>query len=161
MQIIFGFVHTGDIAKGDALLSLRKQFCPALAKGHRLAAARLHLAHEKYPHADEQQHGKPVKQQQHVPRRVILGLSRDFHVLAAQCLYQLRIIGGKRSKLSTVLVFTLNIISLDHHLANVAALHGGVKFAENNLRFAPVLFAKNGENRKNQERHAQPNCHLF
>jgi hypothetical protein len=62
LQIIFGLIHAGDIAKGYAVLILRKQFCPALAKGHRLAAAHLHLAHKKYPHPNQKQHGKPVQQ---------------------------------------------------------------------------------------------------
>jgi hypothetical protein len=39
-------------------------------------------------------------------------------------------------------------MSLDHDLLNVAALHGCHKFAEDNFRFAPVLFAKNAEKHK-------------
>ena len=74
-------VHTGDIAKGDAMLILSQQFCAALAKRHRLTAAHLDLAHKKYPHADEKQHGKPVQQEHHVPRRFILGLCCDLYFL--------------------------------------------------------------------------------
>jgi hypothetical protein len=53
------------------------------------------------------------------------------------------------------------MMSLDHDLANVAALDAPDKFAENNFRFAPVLFAKNAENPKQNERQDQPKCNMF
>jgi hypothetical protein len=53
------------------------------------------------------------------------------------------------------------MISLDHDLSNVAALHGPDKFAENNFWFAPVLFVENAENPKKNERQDQPKRNMF
>ena len=66
-QLLFGLFHAGNIAERDALLVFRQQFGPALAERHGLAAAHLHLAHEEYPHADEEQHRKPLNQDGDIP----------------------------------------------------------------------------------------------
>jgi hypothetical protein len=43
-------------------------------------------------------------------------------------------------------------MSLDHYLSNVATLHGGDKFAEDNFRFAQGSFAENEKNHYQSER---------
>ena len=53
LQIVLGLVHAGDVFKGDAALALGQQLGARLAEAHRLAAARLHLAQEEHPHADQ------------------------------------------------------------------------------------------------------------
>ena len=58
-QFLFGFVDTGNIFKGNFFRLIGQQPGPAFSKRHGLAPAGLHLAHEKYPHADQHDHGKP------------------------------------------------------------------------------------------------------
>ena len=53
LQIVLGLVDAGDVFKGDAALALGQQLGARFAEAHRLAAARLHLAHEEHPHADQ------------------------------------------------------------------------------------------------------------
>src|SRR5262249_38406369 len=62
LQIIFGIIYACKIANVYTVWIVRKQSRSALAKGHRLAPAHLHLAHKKYPHSNQKQHGKPVEQ---------------------------------------------------------------------------------------------------
>ena len=60
-----------------------------LAEAHGAAAARLHLAHEEHPDADQQQHREPG--QQVVQQRVdvaVLRLGDDAHALVGQPLHQ-------------------------------------------------------------------------
>jgi hypothetical protein len=45
--------------KGHFVLTAREEPCLALAEGHGLAPSRLHLAHEKDPYTDQEEHGKP------------------------------------------------------------------------------------------------------
>jgi len=152
LEIVLRFLHAGHIGKRYFVLVLGQQLRPALAERHGLAAAYLHLAHKENPHADQQQHGKPVEQQDHVPRRFILGLCRDLDALIPQRLDQLRVVRRKSSKTFAVLVFALDIMSLDHDLLHIAAIHRAHELAEDNFRFAPVLLAKNAENNEENQR---------
>ena len=54
-----GLVDTGDIFEGHTTLMLGQQLRARFAKAHRTTGSTLHLAHEKYPDTDEQQHREP------------------------------------------------------------------------------------------------------
>ena len=58
-QFLLGFVDAGYVFKGDATDFFGQKPRSALAEAHGAAAAALHLPHEKYPHADQQQHREP------------------------------------------------------------------------------------------------------
>ena len=70
LQLFLGFIDAGDVVEGDAAMAFGEQLGAALAEAHRLAAARLHLAHEEDPDADEQQHREPVHEDRQKRRRV-------------------------------------------------------------------------------------------
>ena len=59
-QIGLGLVDASDVLEGDATVRLGQKLGAALAEPHRLAAAGLHLAKEENPHADQEQHRKPI-----------------------------------------------------------------------------------------------------
>ena len=50
LELVLGLVDTGDVGESDLMRILGQQLGAALAEGHRLAAADLHLAHEENPH---------------------------------------------------------------------------------------------------------------
>ena len=58
-KLLLGFVHPGHIVKGNAGRLLRNHAGARTAEGHGLAPAPLHLAHEKHPEQDQQDHGSP------------------------------------------------------------------------------------------------------
>src|SRR3990170_8178494 len=57
--LFLGLFNTCHVLESYLLLVFRQKPCLALSKGHCLAAASLHLPHEKYPYAYEKQHGEP------------------------------------------------------------------------------------------------------
>src|SRR6185436_11613390 len=59
LQLVLGFVDARDVLEGDLLLRARRELRLALAKGERLVAAALHLAHEEDPEADDEQERPP------------------------------------------------------------------------------------------------------
>ncbi len=63
--------------EGYLNLTFSLEFCPGFTKGKRTAfAAHLHLPHEKYPHTNEQQHGKPGNKDGQIPRGLLWLLNR-------------------------------------------------------------------------------------
>ena len=56
LQFLLGLVDASHVVKGDAFLALGEQLSARLTKAHRLTAATLHLAHEEYPHRDNEDH---------------------------------------------------------------------------------------------------------
>ena len=59
LKLLLGLVDAGHVVEGDAAVLLGQQPGAGLAEAHGLAAARLHLAHEEDPDADQQQHREP------------------------------------------------------------------------------------------------------
>ena len=62
LEFLLGLVDAGDILECDAAGLFGQQPRARLAEPHGLAAARLHLAHEENPDADQQQHREPRDQ---------------------------------------------------------------------------------------------------
>ena len=63
LQLFLGFIDTGDIVKRLAAMGFGQQAGLRFAEAHRAAAsAALHLAHEEYPHPDQQQEGEVIDQ---------------------------------------------------------------------------------------------------
>ena len=65
--------------EGHAADPFGQQARARLAEAHRLAAARLHLAHEENPDADQQQHGEPGDQDIQQRRRAVVRGRRADH----------------------------------------------------------------------------------
>ena len=93
-HLFLGFLDAGHIIEGDLDGGFRHEAGPALAEGHGLAAAGLHLAHKEDPDAHQDQHGQPGDQEGGVPGGIILGLGGDLHLLGLEELHQVRVGGG-------------------------------------------------------------------
>ena len=76
-QLELRLFDAGDVVEGDALLVLGQQPRARLAEAHRLAAARLHLAHEEDPEPDQHQERHPPDQHLLPDRALALGPGRD------------------------------------------------------------------------------------
>ena len=62
VQLLLGLLDAGHVLEGDFLLLVGEELGPALAEGHGLVAARLHLAHEEDPEQDQQDEGEPAEE---------------------------------------------------------------------------------------------------
>ena len=89
---------------------LAEQLRAALAEGHRLAAAALHLAHEEDPEADQEQHREPVDEE-HVPERLgILAARVDPDALFAEVADELGILRGEGLETLAVGLLALDVL---------------------------------------------------
>src|SRR3546814_8878438 len=69
--VFLGLVATGDIGKRNVVGVFIEHAGARFAEAESPAlAAALHLAHEKHPYADQQQHGEPRDEQRSEERRV-------------------------------------------------------------------------------------------
>ena len=82
LEILLGLVDTGHVLEGDAAVRFGEQLGLRLAEAHRPSGARLHLAHEEDPDAEDKDHRQPGQQHRDDgPRTVILGTGGDRHAL--------------------------------------------------------------------------------
>ena len=142
--------------EGDLVLVLGEQLGAALAEGHRLAAADLHLAHEEDPDADEQQHREPLDQEDHVPGLAVLGLGRDLDALVAQQLDQVRVLRREGLEALAVEVVPADVLPLDRDLLDVALLDRREELAEDDLRIACLLAIQQVEEQQHHQPKDQP-----
>ncbi len=112
-DFFLGFLDAGHVIEGDLDGVFGHQAGPALAEGHGLAAAGLHLAHEEDPDAHQDQHGQPGDQQGGVPGAVILGLGGDFHAFALEKLDEVGVLRGVAFKGLAVLLFPVDFLPLE------------------------------------------------
>ena len=61
-EIGFRFIDARNVLERHATMPLGQEFSARLAEAHGAPGSRLHLAHEKDPDADEQQHRKPAQE---------------------------------------------------------------------------------------------------
>ena len=98
-DFFLGLVATGDIGKGHGVGGLIQHARLALAEGERAAlAAALHLAHEEYPDADQQQHREPGNEHIHQEGGLFFRLGFDHHAVLEQVGHHPRVgrrIGGE------------------------------------------------------------------
>ena len=93
LKLFLGLIHTSHILEGYFPLGLGQKFCPALAEGHCLAAARLHLAHEENPDGNQENQGKPGQKHREPGNLVFRRFCRHGYLLIQQLLGQRRIFG--------------------------------------------------------------------
>ena len=141
LQVGLGLVDAGHVLEGDAAVALGQQLGLRLAEAHGAAAARLHLAHEEDPHADQQQHGEPVDQHAQDRGHVLLGRpGRDLDALLAQPLDEVGILGRDRGEgAALVTVDAGNAMLGDGYFRHVAGLDAGQELRVADLVAAPAL----------------------
>ncbi len=84
-DFFFRLVAAGDVGEGDGVVGLVEHARLALAERERAAAAAaLHLAHEKDPHADQEQHREPGDEHLRQEALLFLGLGLDLDAVLDQ-----------------------------------------------------------------------------
>ncbi len=141
LKFAFSFIDAGDILERHASLFFRQQPRSTFAKAHRPAAARLHLAHEEHPDADQQQHREPGQQvmQQRIDA-VVLRLGDHPNILVRQCLDQRRVFRRVGLEGAPIVELAGNGSSLDHNITNAAAIHLGDEVRVGDLRGVGVAY---------------------
>src|SRR5205085_5120052 len=91
VQLFLGLVNTGDVLKGDLLLLHGEQARAALAEGHGLVSASLHLPHHENPEADDQQEGQSVDEDADPHARLLVD-NRNSYAFIVQELVNIGII---------------------------------------------------------------------
>ena len=146
LQVGLGLVDAGHVLERDAAVPLGQQLGLRLAEAHGAAAARLHLAHEEDPHADQQQHREPVDQHAQDRGHVLLGRpGRDLHALLVQPLDEVGVLGRDGGEgAALVAVDAGNAVLGDGHFRHVAGFDAGQKLRIADLVAAPALARDSG-----------------
>ena len=116
LQLLLGFIHSGDVLEGDFLLLRRKQASTALAERKGLIPPRLHLPHHEYPEADQEQERRRI-QQNIDPGAVGAFLDGDDHAFFAQDSDQIGVIGRNHG-------FQVGVVLLELALHLAVAVNG-------------------------------------
>ncbi len=122
LQFVLGLVDAGDVVEGHAPDLFGQHARLALAEAHGLAAARLHLAHEEDPHADEQQHGEPGYQDREKRAHLFRRRSLDTDAVLAQPVDQRRVLRREGAELPAVAELALDFIALDLDFRDLAVV---------------------------------------
>src|SRR5262249_1982788 len=124
LEILLGLVDPGNVLECDASVSLGQKLRARLAEAERLAARALHLAGQKYPHADERDERQPGDQKRNEPRHIVLQRTRrDGDTLAVKTLHQRRIIGRIGGKAAAVRIGAVDFGSLDHDIPDLPLIN--------------------------------------
>ena len=125
-ELLLGLVDAGHVVEGDAADLLGQQARAALAEAHGLAAARLHLAHEEDPDADQQQHREPgdedIEQRMHI---VVGGRRVDLDLFVFQLADQVGVVRRIGGKAAAVLHPAADVRALDGHADDIALARPG------------------------------------
>ena len=149
-ELVFRLVDSGDVGESNFVRILSQQLGAALAEGHRLAAADLHLAHEENPQRRQHQHREPLHQRDHPPRIALGRLGRDFDALLAELLDQVRIFRRVSLEMLTASGVELDLVALNSRECDLAFIDLIQEVGEHHFLLARLLPAENVEQ---QEEH--------
>ena len=134
LELLLGLVDAGHVVEGHAALAFRQQTRARLAEAHRLAAARLHLAHHEDPDADEEQQREPRNQDADDTEPALLDWDGgDLHVVGAERLDQIGVVGRVGVERSSVCVVTGDRVALDRHILDLACFDLGQELREREI----------------------------
>ncbi len=126
LQLLLGLVDAGHVIEGHPPLFLGEKPRPRLAEAHGAAAARLHLAHEEDPDADQEQHREPGEEVVEDGVDVaVLGPRHHVHALVGEALDEARIVRGVGLEAPPIRELPGDGMALDHHVADMARVHVG------------------------------------
>ena len=123
-NFFFCFIATGHIGKGRDVGGFVQHTCPAFAKGKSATApAALHLPHEKYPDANQQQHREPGNKYAG-PEGLFFGwFGFDFDAVLQQIVDQPNIARRIGHETRAILALAAHGVALDLHFGNLFAFH--------------------------------------
>src|SRR5437763_12851390 len=129
LELLFRLVDAGDVREGDLVVVLGEQLRLALAEAHRLAAARLELAHEEDEEDAQDAERHPGDEELRPERLRIFLLELQRHALLAHLLEELVVEGRDGAALLPVLELPLQGVALHGGGGHAAALDGSVVLA--------------------------------
>ena len=101
---------------------LGQQLGARFSEPHRPARAALHLAHEKHPDADEQQHREPGQQDRQEGRHAaVLGAGDDADIIGIQHGDHIGALRHHRGDGAAILCGTLEGTAIDHNFDDLLA----------------------------------------
>ena len=159
LQLLLGLVDSGHVFERNASRLFGKQSGAGFAEPHGLAATGLHLAHEEYPNAQDQQHGEPRdKDAPQTRRTVIRRQCPDAHALFVELGNQVGVVGGIGREGTVVVIHTVDRAALDGDFLDFAAVHFFKKLGigQARLRSAWLPALKQVEQGKHQQRDDHP-----
>src|SRR5207247_5175404 len=165
LERLLGLVDARHVVEGDLVRVLGEQLGAALPEGHRLAAAHLHLTHEEDPHADQEEHGRPVHHRDQVPGLVVLRLDVDLDLLVVQRLHQVRVLGrigleALAGPAALGLVVAVDGLALHADVVDLVIVHRLQEAAEWHLRLARLLLGHHGPEEQPEEQEEQPEAEI-
>ncbi len=122
LEFVLRLVDPRHILEGDLLRLVRHEAGAALAEGHGLPAAGLHLAHEENPHADEENDGEPGDENRHVPAVPLGGFHGDAGPLLLEKGDEAGILWGVCLEGTAVVQFPIYVLAFDRHLGHLPLL---------------------------------------
>ncbi len=155
-QLFLGLVHARHVLEGDAGRFRRDHAGARTPEGHGLSAAALHLAHEEYPHADQQQHGEPGNQQGHVPWGFLLRFRLHLDLLGDEARNQLGIMRGVGLERLALGGFAHQFLALDGHAQHLAAFDLLQEFRIGKTRLRPLRLIEQVEQDDHEQRDDRP-----
>ena len=160
-QLLFGLFHAGNVAERDTLLVFRQQFGPALAERHGLATTHLHLAHEEDPHADQEQHRKPLNQDGDIPGVALFRPRGHPYPPVAQGPHEVGVVGGSVGLEAVVIAkFSTNDLPLNNDLGDLTFFYSREEITKDNFRFSRLLTIEQVEHEQEDHPENQPQCEI-
>src|SRR6266478_4581253 len=156
LELLLRLVDSGHVGEGDLVVVLRKELRLALAEAHRLAAARLELAHEEDEEDAEDAERHPGDEELRPERLRILFLELQCHALLAHVLEELAVERRDGPELLPVFQLTLEDVSLDGGRRDVPPLDRRVELARVDLLRLGGPLA--GEDRIEREKQQDQDC---
>ena len=156
LKLFLGLFDPRHILKGYLLFRLREDFRAALSEREGLSPPHLHLPHEKDPHGDQQQHGKPGYEDRLPQGRLLRRLGGDLHSLPLKKFNKIRIVGGIGRKGRAIRRGPLNLIPLDYHGCHIPRTDPIEEIAEDNLFLRRLRLVKDVEHKNHKKTYQQP-----
>ncbi len=143
-KIGFRFIDARNVLERHAAMPLGQEFGARLAKAHGTSRPRLHLAHEKDPDADEQQHRKPAQENARNRLHFVLCRPRfELYALFAQTRHEIgifrRVSRERRVIGRSIALRACDAVARQHGLRDGPLIDGIEKFRILNLVRMPRL----------------------
>ena len=154
LKLGLGLVDAGDILEGHAALLLRQHTRARFPEPHGAAAARLHLAHEEHPDADQQQHREPGEQNMQKRVVAVLGFRDHANAFIGQALHERRVFRDIGLEGAPIGKRTADGAALDDDIAHPSAVHLADEVGVGNLGRGAMVHA----GLEQVEQHHQQQC---
>src|SRR5258705_364422 len=157
LELLLRLVDSGHVGEGDLVVVLRKELRLALAEAHRLAAARLELAHEEDEEDAEDAERHPGDEELRPERLGIFLLELQRHALLAHPLEELAVERRDGAELLPVLQLTLEDVPLHGGRGDVPTLDCRVELAGVDLlRLGRALLGEDRVEREEEQDQDRP-----